>query len=103
MHILNNYEFKGGNHLSYAGIGSTQQYIQKAVTYTYEGKMHSKTIKLRKGDLAGDKHPVSGVPYDLDGFPIFDAITEVKLKEADFKKQDPHMIEYVISYYMNKY
>ncbi|MDZ4627230.1 WXG100 family type VII secretion target [Bacillus cereus] len=89
LHILNNYEFKGGNHLSYAGIGSTEQYLQKAVTYTYEGKNGPKTIKLRKGELAGDRHPVSGVPYDLDGFPIFDAFAEVKLKEADFKKTRP--------------
>jgi hypothetical protein len=89
LHILNNYEFKAGNHLSYTGIGSTQQYLQKAVTYTYEGASGPKTIRLRKGDLAGDKHPVSGVPYDLNGFPIFDAITEVKLKEADYKKTRP--------------
>jgi len=89
LHILNNYEFKGGNHLSYAGVGSTQQYLQKAVTYTYEGKNGPKTIKLRKGELAGNRHPVSGVPYDLDGFPIFDAFAEVKLKEADLKKTRP--------------
>ncbi len=89
LHILNNYEFKAGNHLSYAGVGSVQQYLRKAVTYTYEGKNGPKTIKLRKGDLAGDRHPVSGVPYDLDGFPIFDTFAEVKLKEADFKKTRP--------------
>ncbi|GAB6558021.1 hypothetical protein bcgnr5378_07010 [Bacillus cereus] len=89
LHILNNYEFKFGNHLSYAGVGSTQQYLQKAATYTYEGANGPKTISLRKGDLAGDKHPVTGIPYDLDGFPIFDAITEVKLKEVDYKKTRP--------------
>ncbi|MCU5201633.1 MULTISPECIES: WXG100 family type VII secretion target [Bacillus cereus group] len=89
LHILNNYEFKAGNHLSYAGIGSAQQYLQKAATYTYEGVNGPKTIRLRMGDLAGDKHPISGVPYDLHGFPIFDAITEVTLKEVDFKKTRP--------------
>ncbi|PFB62976.1 HNH endonuclease, partial [Bacillus cereus] len=86
LHILNNYEFKGGNHLSYAGVGSTQQYLQKAATYTYEGANGPKTIRLRKGDLAGDKHPVTGIPYDADGFPIFESKGEVLLKEADFKK-----------------
>ncbi|MDF9580032.1 WXG100 family type VII secretion target [Bacillus paranthracis] len=86
LHILNNYEFKGGNHLSYAGVGSTQQYLQKAATYTYEGANGPKTIRLRKGDLAGDKHPVTGIPYDADGFPIFESKDEVLLKEADFKK-----------------
>ncbi|MDA2474871.1 HNH endonuclease [Bacillus cereus group sp. Bce025] len=89
LHILNNYEVNSGNHLSYAGVGSTQQYLQKAAKYTYEGANGPKTISLRKGELAGDKHPVTGIPYDLDGFPIFDAITEVKLKEADFKKTRP--------------
>ncbi|QWG34266.1 WXG100 family type VII secretion target [Bacillus mycoides] len=86
LHILNNYEFKGGNHLSYAGVGSTQQYLQKAATYTYEGADGPKTIRLRKGDLAGDKHPVTGIPYDADGFPIFESKGEVLLKESDFKK-----------------
>ncbi|WP_336769971.1 WXG100 family type VII secretion target [Bacillus bombysepticus] len=89
LHILNNYEFKSGNHLSYAGVGSTQQYLQKAATYTYEGANGPKTISLRKGELAGDKHPVTGIPYDLDGFPIFDVISEVKLKEVDYKKTRP--------------
>ncbi|TKI82959.1 type VII secretion protein, partial [Bacillus wiedmannii] len=86
LRILNNYEFKAGNHLSYAGVGSTQQYLQKAATYTYEGANGPKTIRLRKGDLAGDKHPVTGIPYDAEGFPIFESKGEVMLKEADFKK-----------------
>ncbi|HDR5276883.1 TPA: WXG100 family type VII secretion target [Bacillus thuringiensis] len=86
LHILNNYEFKAGNHLSYAGVGSTQQYLQKAATYTYEGANGPKTIRLRKGDLAGDKHPVTGIPYDAEGFPIFESKGEIILKEADFKK-----------------
>lgn len=89
LHILNNYEFKVGNHLSYAGVGSIQQYLRKAAPYTYEGPNGPKTIRLRMGDLAGDKHPVTGIRYDLDGFPIFKAHSEVKLKEADFKKSRP--------------
>ncbi|GAB6427699.1 hypothetical protein bcgnr5372_37870 [Bacillus luti] len=89
LHILNNYEFKHGNPFSYAGVGSIQQYVQKAAPYTYEGPNGPKTIRIRKGELAGDRHPVSGIPYDADGFPIFDSITEVTLKEADFKKSRP--------------
>ena len=77
--------------------------MQKATPYTYEGKNGPKTISLRMGELAGNKHPVSGIPYDLNGFPIFDAFAEVKLKEVDFKNQDLLMIEYVISCYMNRY
>lgn len=37
LHILNNYELKPGNSFSYAGVGSIQQYLQKAAPYTYEG------------------------------------------------------------------
>ncbi|MED3351802.1 WXG100 family type VII secretion target [Bacillus thuringiensis] len=89
LHILNNYEFKAGKHLSYVGVGSIQQYLRKAAPYTYEGPDGQKTIRLRMGELAGDKHPVTGIRYDLDGFPIFKALSEVKLKEADFKKSRP--------------
>ncbi|WP_242434913.1 HNH endonuclease, partial [Bacillus cereus] len=89
LHILNNYEFKAGNHFSYAGVGSIKQYLQKAAPYTYEGPNGPKTIRLRLGELAGDKHPVTGIPYDLDGFPIFESKGEVFLKEADFKKSRP--------------
>ncbi|TCW50236.1 hypothetical protein EC917_117121 [Bacillus thuringiensis] len=39
----------------------TQQYLQKTATYTYEGANGPRTIRLRKGDLAGDKHPVTGI------------------------------------------
>ncbi|PEJ75349.1 cytoplasmic protein [Bacillus wiedmannii] len=89
LHILNNYEFIPGTSFSYAGVGSIQQYLQKAAPYTYEGLNGPKTIRLRKGELAGDKHPVTGVPYDADGFPIFKSKGEVILKEADFKKSRP--------------
>ncbi|MCR6789948.1 MULTISPECIES: WXG100 family type VII secretion target [Bacillus cereus group] len=82
LHILNNYEFKAGNYLSYAWVGSTQQYLQKAATYTYEGANGPKTIRLRKGDLAGDKHPVTGIPYDAEGFPIFESKGEIMFKKS---------------------
>ncbi|MEI4800389.1 HNH endonuclease [Bacillus sp. FJAT-51639] len=86
LNALNNFNFNFGNQFSLAGIGGTQHYLQKAVTYTYEGENGPKTIRLRMGRLAGDKHPVTGIPYDMDGFPIFEAEAEVTLKEADFKK-----------------
>ncbi|MFI8710097.1 WXG100 family type VII secretion target [Bacillus sp. NPDC077411] len=80
-------EFQLGSRLepAYAG-GGTQHYLQKAVTYTYEGENGPKTIRLRRGDLAGDKHPVTGIPYNADGFPIFEPKGEVILEEKDFKK-----------------
>ncbi len=102
LHILKNYEFKPGKPFSYAGVGSIQQYLQKAAPYTYEGPNGPKTIRLRMGELAGDRHPVTGIPYDADGFPIFESKGEVILKEADFKNLGQRMIEYVVKNYMNK-
>ncbi|KFN02583.1 hypothetical protein D0U04_28220 [Bacillus clarus] len=56
LHILNNYEFKPGNHFAYTGVGSIRQYLQKAAPYTYEGPNGPETIKLRKGELAGESY-----------------------------------------------
>ncbi len=49
LHILNNYEFKAGNHLSYTGVGSIKQYLQKAAPYTYEGPNRSENNKIKIG------------------------------------------------------
>ena len=76
--------------------------MQKAAPYTYEGPNGPKTIRLRLGELAGDKHPVTGIPYDLDGFPIFESKGEVFLKEADFKNLDQHILENAIKHSTNK-
>ncbi|UNJ91768.1 HNH endonuclease [Bacillus mycoides] len=84
LNVFNNYTGKFGSDFAFAG--GTQQYLQKAANYTYEGPNGPKTIRLRMGELAGDKHPVTGIPYDADGFPIFKSKGEVTLKETDFKK-----------------
>lgn len=41
---------------------------------------------MRKGDLVGDKHLVTGLTYDAEGFPIFESKGEKLLKETDLKK-----------------
>jgi DNase/tRNase domain of colicin-like bacteriocin/Phage portal protein len=40
-------------------------------------------VKIRNKDLAGQKHPVTGVPFDKEGFPDFKAAGAVK-KEVNF-------------------
>lgn len=35
--------------------------------------------KLGRMNMAGKKHPVSGVEFDLQGYPVFDVIYEVQL------------------------
>lgn len=37
-------------------------------------------------DLAGKKHPVSGVQFDSNGFPIFDSKYDMKLNPEDYLK-----------------
>ncbi|MGE7201701.1 T7SS effector LXG polymorphic toxin [Bacillus haynesii] len=66
--------------------------LVQAVPYTYENSSGvTKTINLRMGHLKNKKHPVTGVPYDKDGFPIFESKYTTKLDESDFKKtRDQH-------------
>jgi len=37
------------------------------------------TSKLKNGGLAGETHPVTGVPFDKQGFPVFDSFHDVQL------------------------
>jgi hypothetical protein len=48
--------------------------IQKAIG----GVPNSPTI-IKNGHLAGKTHPVSGVPFDNNGYPIFDSMGEATL------------------------
>ncbi|MEC1261440.1 T7SS effector LXG polymorphic toxin [Bacillus swezeyi] len=66
--------------------------LVQAAPYTYENSSGvTKTINLRMGHLKNKKHPVTGVPYDKDGFPIFESKYTTKLDESDFKKsRDQH-------------
>lgn len=41
---------------------------------------------LGRMDLAGKTHPVSGVPFDANGFPIFESKYNTKLEPEDYMK-----------------
>lgn len=43
-------------------------------------------VKLRNSHLANKTHPVTGVKFDKDGFPIFESNYDMKLDEVDYKK-----------------
>ncbi|CAM5203991.1 T7SS effector LXG polymorphic toxin [Bacillus licheniformis] len=59
----------------------------QAAPYTYKDSSGAtKTINLRMGHLKNDKHPITGVPYDKDGFPIFKVKHTLLLDKADYKK-----------------
>lgn len=48
----------------------------------------NKKRKQKNGHLANGKHPVTGVEFDSNGFPIFNARAEITLDPADFKKSN---------------
>ncbi|MDA7028614.1 T7SS effector LXG polymorphic toxin [Bacillus sp. CLL-7-23] len=61
--------------------------LVKAAPYTYKDPSGvNKTISLKMGHLKNQKHPVTGVPYDKDGFPIFKSKQTLYLKEKDLMK-----------------
>ncbi|SCA87120.1 hypothetical protein BGLY_3297 [Bacillus glycinifermentans] len=61
--------------------------LVQAAPYTYKDSSGAtKTINLRMGHLKNDKHPITGVPYDKDGFPIFEVKHTLPLDKADYKK-----------------
>ncbi|MEC1439820.1 T7SS effector LXG polymorphic toxin [Bacillus sonorensis] len=61
--------------------------LLQAAPYTYKDSSGTtKTINLRMGHLKNDKHPITGVPYDKDGFPIFEVKHTLPLDKADYKK-----------------
>lgn len=44
------------------------------------------------GHLKNDVHPVTKVPYDKDGFPIFESKHTLTLDKADFKKVETSIL-----------
>ncbi|MGP1910123.1 hypothetical protein ACTSEZ_18285 [Metabacillus sp. JX24] len=48
--------------------------ITRAAAYSFKDEQgNTKTINLRMGHLKNDVHPITKVPYDKDGFPMFEA------------------------------
>lgn len=47
---------------------------------TLGGVFAGRKVVIVNGKLANSFHPVSGVPFDVDGFPIFDAKFEAKIE-----------------------
>ncbi|MFJ9204141.1 T7SS effector LXG polymorphic toxin [Bacillus velezensis] len=46
------------------------------------------TTNLKNGHLKNDVHPITGIPYDKDGFPIFDPVVEVKIDKSLYLEKD---------------
>ncbi|MED1741913.1 T7SS effector LXG polymorphic toxin [Bacillus swezeyi] len=64
--------------------------LVQAAPYTFKDPSGvTKTINLKMGHLKNKKHPVTGVQYDKDGFPIFKHVGEVKIDKKFYNASDP--------------
>lgn len=45
--------------------------------------------QLKNGNLAGKNHPVTDVPFDSEGFPVFESEFSMKLDPSDYLKTRP--------------
>ncbi|MDQ0860820.1 T7SS effector LXG polymorphic toxin [Bacillus sp. V2I10] len=85
------YGFAGGiEGVPFNVVDSTNlknQLITKASSYSFNDDYgNTKTINLRMGHMKNDVHPITKVPYDKDGFPIFEVKYTLYLDKKDFKK-----------------
>ncbi|MCY7835224.1 T7SS effector LXG polymorphic toxin [Bacillus haynesii] len=63
--------------------------LVQAAPYTFKDSSGvTKTISLKMGHLKNKKHPITGVPYDKNGFPIFKHVGEVKIDKKFYKSSD---------------
>ncbi len=85
------YSFAGGfEGVPYNVVDSNNlknQLITKAAAFSFKDDHGNiKTINLRMGHLKNDVHPITKVPYDKDGFPIFEVKYTLYLDKKDFMK-----------------
>ncbi|PGK08261.1 wall-associated protein [Bacillus anthracis] len=58
-------------------------------------KSKAKQPTIRNGHLAGKKHPVSGVPFDKKGFPIFRSKFNMQLPRSLWKESNYRQFKYL--------
>ncbi|ARU61423.1 hypothetical protein CBW65_10720 [Tumebacillus avium] len=75
---------------NYYNQASTEEkgLIEGELTATLAFIVQNKKVIIRNGKLAGSTHPVTGVPFDLKGFPIFESKFDVKLDPSLYKKSN---------------
>ncbi|MEC2307125.1 T7SS effector LXG polymorphic toxin [Bacillus atrophaeus] len=86
--IENTYNVKNTSILK-KEIQSKQDQFVQAAPYTHKDAFgNTVTTNLKNGHLKNDVHPVTGVPYDKDGFPTFDPVAEVKIDKSLYLQKD---------------
>ncbi len=69
-----------------AGRGRTK--TEAGETKVEEGKIQTGPEKPKNVDLAGKKHPVTQVPFDADGYPIFESRFDTKIDSSIYTSSD---------------
>nr|WGD68763.1 T7SS effector LXG polymorphic toxin [Bacillus subtilis] len=86
--IENTYNVKNTSILKKEIQSKQDQFVQVA-PYTHKDAFgNTVTTNLKNGHLKNDVHPVTGVPYDKDGFPVFDPVAEVKIDKSLYLQKD---------------
>ncbi|AOU01198.1 hypothetical protein A2I97_08990 [Bacillus velezensis] len=70
-------------------IQKKQDMLTQAAPFTHKDAFgNTVTTNLKNGHLKNDVHPITGIPYDKDGFPIFDPVVEVKIDKSLYLEKD---------------
>ncbi len=63
--------------------------LTQAAPFTHKDAFgNTVTTNLKNGHLKNDVHPITGIPYDKDGFPIFEPVAEVKIDKSLYLEKD---------------
>ncbi|MBO3652022.1 MULTISPECIES: T7SS effector LXG polymorphic toxin [Bacillus amyloliquefaciens group] len=70
-------------------IQKKQDMLTQAAPFTHKDAFgNTVTTNLKNGHLKNDVHPITGIPYDKDGFPIFEPVAEVKIDKSLYLEKD---------------
>ncbi|MBR8693001.1 hypothetical protein CBF41_06555 [Bacillus velezensis] len=70
-------------------IQKKQDMLTQAAPFTHKDAFgNTVTTNLKNGHLKNDVHPITGIPYDKDGFPIFEPVVEVKIDKSLYLEKD---------------
>ncbi|AJC23711.1 MULTISPECIES: T7SS effector LXG polymorphic toxin [Bacillus] len=70
-------------------IQKKQDMLTQAAPFTHKDAFgNTVTTNLKNGHLKNDVHPITGIPYDKNGFPIFEPVAEVKIDKSLYLEKD---------------
>jgi hypothetical protein len=72
------------------GVKALEKYGAEKLQKFFDYKNLTEGVGLRNGHLAGKTHPLTGIPYDQKGYPIFSKVAkaEVRIKQTGTRQGD---------------